>query len=79
MLNVGDKIKVFIIDMDKGKNKVSSALRKKIIHGLKQEMFNVGDIVNAKIVRLVSSVLLRSFADGGRAYSHIPNIYRKNT
>ncbi len=56
VLNVGDKIKVFIIDMDKGKNKVSLGFKRKEDNPWikAQEMFNVGDIVNAKIVRLVS-------------------------
>jgi len=56
ILNVGDKINVFIISMDKEKNKVSLGFKRKEDNPwLKaQEQFEVGDVVTVKIVRLVA-------------------------
>ncbi|NLB82510.1 MAG: bifunctional 4-hydroxy-3-methylbut-2-enyl diphosphate reductase/30S ribosomal protein S1 [Clostridiaceae bacterium] len=56
VINVGDEISVFIISLDKEKNKVSLGYKRKMDDPwLKaQEMYNIGDVVQAKIVRIVA-------------------------
>ncbi|OQB15901.1 MAG: 30S ribosomal protein S1 [Firmicutes bacterium ADurb.Bin193] len=56
ILSVGDKINVYIIALNKEKNKISLGFKKNEDNPWikAQEMFNVGDVVKAKIVRLVA-------------------------
>lgn len=54
--SVGDTLRVFIISLNKETNKISLGFKRKEDNPwLKaQEMYNVGDVVNVKIVRLVA-------------------------
>ncbi len=56
LVNVGDKIDVFIIALDREKNKISLGHRREEDSpwAIAQAKLNVGDILKAKIVRLVT-------------------------
>jgi len=55
VLNVSDKVKVYIVALDKEKNKISLGFRKQSENPWKllEEKVKVGDTVTAKIVRIV--------------------------
>lgn len=80
VLNVGDTVEVTILDVDKETKKVSLGYKKSEDNPweIAKSKFNVGDIVNVKVVRLVPFGAFVELMDGVDGLIHISQIADKH-
>lgn len=80
VLNVGDTVQVTILDVDKETKKVSLGYKKAEDNPweIAKSKFNVGDVVNVKVVRLVPFGAFVELIDGVDGLIHISQIADKH-
>lgn len=79
VLNVGDSVEVTILDVNKETNKVSLGFKRAEDNPweIAKSKFNVGDVVNVKVVRLVPFGAFVELLDGVDGLIHISQIADK--
>jgi len=80
ILNENDSVTVTVLEVDKEKGKISLSLRDVTNDPWKtiQEKYNIGDVVQGKIVRMVPFGAFVELADGVDGLIHISQISRKH-
>lgn len=80
VLNVGDKVTVYVLELDSSKNKISLSLKDadKNPWVLAKDKYNVGDIVEGKVVRILEFGAFVELEDGVDGLVHISQISQKH-
>lgn len=76
----GDIVNVLVLDADKKKNRISLGLKQATVHPWKNinEKYNIGDIVEGKIIRLVDFGAFVMIEEGIEGLVHISQISDKH-
>lgn len=80
IVNVGDKVEVIVLDFDKSKERISLGYKQTTEHPWKNvgNKYNVGDVVEGKVVKLVDFGVFVELESGLDGLVHISEISHKH-
>lgn len=80
LVSIGDEVEVYVLDFDRDKNRISLALKDMDYNPWDniENKFNVGDIVEGKVVKFMNFGAFVEIADGVEGLVHISEISEEN-
>ena len=80
VVSVGDEVEVYLLDFDRDKNRISLALKDMDYNPWEniENKFNIGDIVEGKVVKFTNFGAFVEISDGVEGLVHISEISEEN-